>query len=78
MTSHVIQFLAIVGLLCVLQISIDAAGVEHEGSWGDLSDGRAVFYRDKSKVAIPFVKRETDVAFPEVRLTPFDFTQEQG
>lgn len=75
MTSHGIKFLAVVGLLCVLQIAIDAAGVENEGSWGDLSEGRAVFYRTKSKVGIPFMKRESDLAFPEVRFTRFDFTQ---
>lgn len=75
MTLHAIKFLAVVCLLCVLQISIDAAGFEHVGSWGDLSDGRAVFHRTVSRMGIPYFTRESELYFPDVSFTRCGVTQ---
>lgn len=73
MNSYAMKLLAIVGLACVMQSVNVAADVEHTSSWGDLSDGRTVYFRTKSKTAIPFVTRDTDIDFPGVSFNRFHF-----
>lgn len=56
--------LAIVGLVCVMQ-GVLAGDVEHVSSWGETEVG-SVFSVIKSKVAIPFLHRDTEIVFPGV------------
>lgn len=70
MTPFAIRCLAVVGLVCVLQSAIVAADVEHVDSWGEIEKGSSLS-RIKSKLAIPFLTRETDVDYPGVSYNRF-------
>lgn len=70
MTLFAIRCLAVVGLVCVLQSAIVAADVEHVDSWGNIDQGSSLS-RFKTKIAIPFLTRETDVDYPGVSYNRF-------
>lgn len=72
MTSFIKQFLAIVGLLCVVQSGI-ATEVDHVKSWGDLSKPGSYFSEIKTKVALPLLHRDFTVSYPQVNFNKSRF-----
>lgn len=62
MTSLVKRFLAIVGLLSVVQSGL----AEHVKSWGDLSKPGSYFAQTQTRFGIPLIRRELIVKYPQV------------
>lgn len=65
MSSFALKMFAVIALLCVVQHSV-AGNVEHTRTWGDLSGGDTIFATTKTKSAIPFLVRDTEISFPGV------------
>lgn len=63
MVSCTMKLLAVVGMICVIQV---AADMENVNGWGELYGSGTAFSLERTKYAIPFVRRDTDVEFPGV------------